>query len=121
MAGDVSLRRTHVGARVARSGSPHRGTSGIERPAPQPPLTILIVEDNPVDVQLIRWVLDDHELPYDLQVIDNGDRALEVFDQLAQQEHRRSPTIILPTVPHEPGLSTAYENSRAIFSRVSER
>jgi len=35
----------------------------MERPAPQPLLTILIVEDNPVDVQLIRWVLDAHELP----------------------------------------------------------
>ena len=93
----------------------------MERPAPQPPLTLLIVEDHPVDVQLIRWVLDAHELPYDLQVIDHGDRALEVFDQLAQQEHRRSPTIILPTVLHEPGLSTAYEKSRAISSRVSER
>jgi hypothetical protein len=26
-----------------------------------------------------------------------------------------------PTVTHEPGLSTAYENSEAIFSRVSVR
>jgi hypothetical protein len=55
----------------------------MERPAPPPPLTIRIVENNPVDVQFIRWVLDAHALPYDLQVIDNGDRALEVLDQLA--------------------------------------
>jgi CheY-like chemotaxis protein len=67
----------------------------MERPVSQPPLTILIVDDNPVDVHLIRWVLDAHELPYALQVIDNGNRAIEVFDQLAQLERLRSPTIIL--------------------------
>jgi CheY-like chemotaxis protein len=63
--------------------------------ATRSPLTILIVDDNPVDVYLIRWVLDAHELPYELRVIDNGDDALDVFDQIAQQEHPRSPTIIL--------------------------
>ena len=52
-------------------------------PTPQPPLTIFIVDDNPVDVGLIRWVLDAHALPYALHVIDNGDHALQVFDQLA--------------------------------------
>jgi CheY-like chemotaxis protein len=40
-------------------------------------------------------VLDAHALPYDLQVIDNGNDALAVFDQLAQQESLRSPTIVL--------------------------
>jgi CheY-like chemotaxis protein len=67
----------------------------MESPASQPPLTILIVDDNPVNVHLIRWVLDAHALPYALQVSDNGDRALEVFDQRAKQERRRAPTIIL--------------------------
>jgi two-component system sensor histidine kinase/response regulator len=67
----------------------------MESPAPHPPLTILLVEDNLVDVSLIRWVLDAHALLYDLQVIDNGDHALEVFDRLAAQEAQRSPTIVL--------------------------
>jgi hypothetical protein len=62
----------------------------MERPAPQPPLTIFLVDDSPLDVQFIQWVLDAHELPYDLQVIDNGNDALAVFDQLAQQESLRS-------------------------------
>ena len=64
-------------------------------PTPQPPLTIFIVDDNPVDVGLIRWVLDAHALPYALHVIDNGDHALQVFDQLAAQEAQHSPTIVL--------------------------
>jgi CheY-like chemotaxis protein len=67
----------------------------MERPAPQPPLTIFIVDDHPLDVQFIQGVLDAHALPYDLQVIDNGNDALAVFDQLAQQESLRSPTIVL--------------------------
>ena len=67
----------------------------MDSPLPQPSLTIFIVDDNPVDVSLIRWVLDAHALPYDLHVIDNGDHALQVFDQLAEQESQRSPTIVL--------------------------
>jgi CheY-like chemotaxis protein len=66
----------------------------METPATLP-LTIFIVDDNPVDVHLIRWVLDAHQLSYVLQVIDNGDHALAVLDHLAQQEHLRAPTIIL--------------------------
>jgi CheY-like chemotaxis protein len=67
----------------------------VDTSALHTPLTIFIVDDNPVDVYLMRWVLDAHELDYHLRVIDNGDRALTVFDRLAQQEHLRSPTIVL--------------------------
>jgi hypothetical protein len=47
----------------------------VDTPAPHTPLTIIVVEDNPVDVYLIRWVLKPHELSYELQVIENGDHA----------------------------------------------
>ena len=67
----------------------------MDTPASHTPLTIIVVEDNPLDVYLIRWVLTAHQLPYELQVIENGDYALDVFDQLAQQEHLRSPTVVL--------------------------
>ncbi|SRR5712692_30358 len=59
------------------------------------PLTIIVVEDNPVDIYLIRWVLRAHELSYELEVIENGDYALDVFDRLAHQERLRSPTLVL--------------------------
>src|SRR5947208_15651059 len=59
------------------------------------PLTIIVVEDNPVDMYLIRWVLRAHELAYDLQVIENGDHAMNYVNQLAHEERRRSPTIML--------------------------
>ena len=67
----------------------------MKTPAAPIPLTIFIVDDNPVDVYLMRWVLDAHELDYHLRVIDNGNHALDVFDRLAQQQHLRSPTIVL--------------------------
>ena len=67
----------------------------METPASRIPLTIIIVEDNPIDVYLMRWVLEVHDLSYELQVIENGDDAIEVVEQLAMQEHLRSPTIIL--------------------------
>jgi len=63
--------------------------------APAPLLSLIVVDDNPVDVQLIRWVLDAHGLPYELLVIDNGDQALDVVDHLARQEPLRSPTLML--------------------------
>jgi CheY-like chemotaxis protein len=62
---------------------------------PAVPLTIILVEDNPVDVSVVRWVLTAHALPYALHVIENGDDALEVFDLLAAQDLLRTPTIVL--------------------------
>ena len=62
---------------------------------PATPLTIILVEDNPVDAYLVRWVLTAHKLPYELHVIEHGDDALEVFDLLAAQEGLRPPTIVL--------------------------
>jgi CheY-like chemotaxis protein len=62
---------------------------------PHTPLTILVVEDNLLDVYLIRWVLDAHALSYELQVIENGDHAMYYIDQLAEQEHSESPIIML--------------------------
>jgi CheY-like chemotaxis protein len=57
-------------------------------------LTIIVVEDNPVDVYLIQWVLKAHELSHELQVIDNGDHAMDYINQPAHEERRRSPTIM---------------------------
>jgi CheY-like chemotaxis protein len=62
---------------------------------PATPVTIILVEDNPVDAYLVGWVLTAHKLPYELHVIEHGDDALEVFDLLAAQEGLRPPTIVL--------------------------
>ena len=67
----------------------------MDAPTLHTPLTIFIVDDSPMDVYLMRWVLDAHALDYHLRVLDNGDQARAVFDRLAEQEHLRSPTLVL--------------------------
>jgi len=62
---------------------------------PTTPVSIILVEDNPVDIYTVQWVLTAHALPYALQVIENGDDALEVFDLLAAQEVLQAPTLVL--------------------------
>src|SRR6266566_5743712 len=76
------------------------------------PLTIIVVEDNPVDVYLMNWVLRAHELSYELEVIDNGDRAMDYVNQLAHEERRRSPTIMLLD------LNLPQRDGREILQRV---
>jgi CheY-like chemotaxis protein len=80
-------------------------------PAPRLPLTIIVIEDNPVDVYLIRWVLHAHELSHELHVIDNGDRAIDYVNQLAHEE-RRSPTLMLLD------LNLPQRDGREILQRV---
>jgi CheY-like chemotaxis protein len=41
------------------------------------PARILVIEDNPHDVRMLRYALDQHEHPYDLQVLSDGEAALE--------------------------------------------
>ena len=67
----------------------------MDTPAPRSLLTIIVAEDNPLDVYLIQWVLKAHELAHELQVIENGDHAMHYVNQLAHEERRRSPTLIL--------------------------
>ena len=73
---------------------------------PLPPLTVILIEDNLLDVRFIRWVLEAQAFPYVLQVLTNGDDALGVFDQLAAQVPLRSRTIVLLdlTLPQRDGI-----------------
>ena len=59
------------------------------------PQTLLVADDHPFDVSLLRWALDAQALPYEIQVIEHGDYALHVFDLLAQQAPVWSPTVVL--------------------------
>ena len=67
----------------------------METPTSPPSLTIVVVEDDPIDLYLIRRVLTAHGLVHDLHIIDNVDHALDSVRHLAQQEHPGSPTILL--------------------------
>jgi CheY-like chemotaxis protein len=67
----------------------------MDTPTPHAPLTILLVEDNPVDAAIIRRVLDTHDFLYYLRIIEDGERARRFFEQLAHEEHRVPPDILL--------------------------
>ena len=84
----------------------------METPVPRLQLTIVVVEDNPVDVYLIRWILQAHALPHVLQVIDNGTHAIDYVNQLAHTERHRSPTIMLLD------LNLPQRDGREILQRV---
>jgi len=76
------------------------------------PLNILVVEDDPVDVYTIRWVLSANGVRYNLHVIESGEHALHFFDQLAQQEARQYPDILLLD------LNLPQQNGKALLQRV---
>lgn len=67
----------------------------MEIPTSPHPLPIIVVDDNPVDVSLIRWVLTAHALADTLHVIGNGDEAWDYVQQLANEQHPGLPMLLL--------------------------
>ena len=67
----------------------------MEESPPSPPRTVIVVHDNPINLSSIRSVLEAHALPYEVQVIDRGDPALDLLKHLTQHESRQAPTVIL--------------------------
>jgi hypothetical protein len=67
----------------------------MEASLPAPPRTVIVVADNALNLSFIRSVLDAHTLPYEVQVIDRGDPALDLLKHLTQHASRQAPTVIL--------------------------
>jgi CheY-like chemotaxis protein len=47
-----------------------------------PNLTVLLVEDNPADVFLVQEALREEGLDCDLQMVDDGEQAIQFFDRV---------------------------------------
>ena len=71
---------------------------------PLSPLVIAVVEDNPADVYFIARVLQAHQVPFVLQVLESRQRALHFFDQLAGEDIRCPDLLLLDYTL--PGLDT---------------
>ena len=62
---------------------------------PSPPVWIVLAEDNRADVNLIREALKVHDLTCDLQVVDDGELALRLFESLDSDPGARCPDLLL--------------------------
>jgi len=56
---------------------------------------VLVVEDNPADVQLLRWALERASLDCELVVIDDGSAALDFVQQRGAYADARVPDLAL--------------------------
>jgi CheY-like chemotaxis protein len=70
------------------------------------PLRILLVEDNPGDVYLMRTTLTEQGLHYTLEVLPDGQAAIDFFNGIAVQVDAPAPDLILLdlTLPRVEGM-----------------
>jgi len=59
------------------------------------PIKVLLIEDDPGDVYLTQEALDTSRLTIDLQVIENGDAALDYLYQRGEYTSAERPDLIL--------------------------
>ncbi len=75
--------------------------------------TILLIEDNPADANLVREALDEHEIEGELLLITNGENAIEFIRQLDTEDAPTPDLVILDlNLPMKPG-SRVLEQFRA--------
>jgi CheY-like chemotaxis protein len=67
---------------------------------------VLVVEDNPADVELLRWALHGADVQCDLTVIDDGGEALAFVQQRGKylESHRPDLAILDLNLPKYDGL-----------------
>ena len=81
------------------------------------PALIVLAEDNRADVTLVREALKLHELACELQVVEDGELAVGVFDRVDADEGARCPDLLLldlnlPKVNGEEVLVHLQESTR---------
>jgi len=59
------------------------------------PLSVLVAEDNPGDVFLIRQALIEHGINFTIDVVTDGEQALDYIDRLGGEQDAHRPELIL--------------------------
>ncbi len=59
------------------------------------PAKILVIEDNPADVDWLRHALDLQNEPYDLEVLSDGEAALQFVEEHRSGKRAPNPCVIL--------------------------
>jgi CheY-like chemotaxis protein len=71
---------------------------------------ILVIEDNPGDVRMLRYALDQHAQPYELQVVSDGGAALEfVTDERRTSPHPPCVIVLDLQLPKHRGVEVLRE------------
>lgn len=50
---------------------------------PTNPARIVVIEDNPADIHLLRLALNEHHSPYELEILRDGEEAIRFVEQQA--------------------------------------
>lgn len=59
------------------------------------PIDVLIIEDNPLDVELARMLLEDSGLEHRLQVARNGDEAMQYLGHEGSYQNAVTPDLVM--------------------------
>jgi CheY-like chemotaxis protein len=74
-------------------------------PSKSVPGTVLLVEDNPTDLYVLRMVLERCKLDLDLHIARDGERALHYLEDLAQQKSACPALVLLDlNIPKVSGI-----------------
>jgi CheY-like chemotaxis protein len=86
-------------------GSDESAESDAGRPLSKP-LSVLLVEDNPTDVFVIKSVLEACGLDLDLRIASDGQDALQYFEDMARNSDCQRPALVLLdlNLPKVPGI-----------------
>jgi CheY-like chemotaxis protein len=73
---------------------------------PEHRLHVLVIEDNPADVELLRWALEGADVRCELTVIEDGGEALAFIQQRGKYAGRQAPdlTILDLNLPKYDGI-----------------
>ena len=58
-------------------------------------INLLLIEDNPQDIFLVKTVLEEYEIPYALHVIEDGQDAIDFVETKGKHEDAPCPDLIL--------------------------
>jgi CheY-like chemotaxis protein len=78
-----------------RPGEPDRKVAGPMEDAQRKPARIVLVEDNPGDVRLMRLALDDCREPYTLEVLSDGEAALRFVREQCRVNDADDPCLVV--------------------------
>jgi CheY-like chemotaxis protein len=63
-------------------------------PEHKSPAHILVIDDNPGDVELLRLALAERGRPFTLNVLRDGAEALDFMEQQRRRENDRNPALL---------------------------